>query len=81
MSQVEIVLKTEVYNSKNNPKIVLIDHPLVRSKLSLLRDKRTCSKDYRDLIYQIGLFVGLRATAHLSLREEENVCIIFKFCN
>lgn len=81
MSEVEIVLKTEVpTNGKGsgmNPKIVLVDHPLVRSKLSMLRDKRTSSKDYRDLIYQIGLFVGLRATANLKLNGEENVWFFY----
>ena len=31
-------------------KVVVIDHPLVMHKLSILRDKRTGTKEFRELV-------------------------------
>jgi len=31
-------------------KVTVVDHPLVQHKLALLRDKRTGSKDFRELM-------------------------------
>jgi len=31
-------------------KVTTVDHPLVQHKLALIRDKRTGSKDFRELI-------------------------------
>ena len=31
-------------------KVVILDHPLIQHKLSILRDKNTSTKDFRQLI-------------------------------
>jgi len=48
----------------------LIQHPLVSSKLSLLRDKTTDHKLFRELIYEITLMLGIEATKRLPLKEQ-----------
>lgn len=54
-------------------RVHVTDHPLVRTKLSIIRDKRTDSKVFRELVYEIGLYVGFQATAHLNTTIENNV--------
>lgn len=51
----------------------LTDHPLVRTKLSIIRDCKTDAKVFRELIYEIGLYVGFQATATLTTSAEKNV--------
>lgn len=53
--------------------IHITDHPLVRSKLSIIRDRRTDAKLFRELVYEIGLFVGYCATAGLDTDVEQSV--------
>ncbi len=35
----------------------IMDHPLIQHKISLLRDKHTGSKEFRELISEIAMFV------------------------
>ena len=44
-------------------------HPLVREKLTRLRDERTPPKDFRDLVGEIAMLVLYEATADLALDE------------
>lgn len=44
-----------------------ITHPLVKHKLSLLRDKSTSKKEFKELVDEITLFIGYEATKHLPL--------------
>lgn len=48
-------------------------HPLVRTKLSIIRDRKTDPKRFRELVYEIGLYVGFQATARLTTNVEESV--------
>ena len=50
---------------------VVIDHPLVRHKLGLMRDKNTSSKDFRDLVQEVAGLMVYEITRHLSLEEIE----------
>lgn len=50
---------------------VVIEHPLVRHKLGLLRDKNTPSKDFRDLVQEVAGLMVYEVTRHLSLEEIE----------
>ncbi len=43
-------------------------HPLIRHKLSILRNKRTEPKKFRELIREISMLLAYEATADLSLR-------------
>lgn len=54
-------------------RVHLADHPLIRTKLSIIRDRRTEPKRFRELVYEIGLYVGFQATACLATTAEENV--------
>lgn len=49
----------------------VITHPLIQHKLSLLRDKRTPSKDFRELISEVSMLMCYEATRDLPLKEIE----------
>jgi uracil phosphoribosyltransferase len=49
----------------------LIDHPLVQHKLSLLRDKRTTTQDFRNLIREVAILMGYEIFRDLPLEEVE----------
>jgi uracil phosphoribosyltransferase len=49
------------------------DHPLVKIKLSELRDKKTDSKRFRELVREIGALLGYEACKDLKLKELPNV--------
>lgn len=46
-------------------------HPLVKHKLTLLRDKRTKSKKFRELIREVAMLLCYEATADLAVAEIE----------
>lgn len=50
-------------------KVSVIDHPLVQHKLSVLRDRRTGTKDFRELIYEMSIMLGYEATRGLALED------------
>jgi len=50
-------------------KPVIFNHPLIQHKLSLARDKRTGSKEFRELISEIAMLMSYEATRDLSLEE------------
>ena len=49
----------------------LADHPLIQHKLSLLRDKNTGSKEFRELTAEITMLLCYEATRDLPLKEVE----------
>ncbi len=49
----------------------IIDHPLVQHKISLLRDKTTGTKEFRELVSEIAMFICYEATRDLPLKEIE----------
>ncbi|MCR4796536.1 MULTISPECIES: uracil phosphoribosyltransferase [Ruminococcus] len=49
----------------------IIDHPLVQHKISLLRDKNTGTKEFRELVSEIAMFICYEATRDLPLKEIE----------
>ena len=51
--------------------IFIMDHPLIQHKLTLLRDKRTGSKEFRELISEITMLMCYEATRDLPLKEVE----------
>ena len=50
-------------------KLFVMDHPLVVHKVSMLRNKTTSVKDFRELINEIALLMGYEATKDLKLTE------------
>ncbi len=45
----------------------VIDHPLVAHKLTIMRDKNTSVKEFRDLVGEIGMLITYEATRDLPL--------------
>ena len=49
----------------------IIDHPLVQHKLSLMRNKETSTKKFRQLLQEIAMFMGYEVTRDFPLTYEE----------
>ncbi len=52
-------------------KVVILEHPLIQHKLSILRDKNTSTKDFRQLINEISMLMIYEATRDLPTEEIE----------
>ena len=50
-------------------KVHVFDHPLIQHKLSILRDKHTSVKEFRELISEIAMLMCFEATRDLPLEE------------
>ena len=50
---------------------MILDHPLIQHKLSLLRNKNTGSKEFRELVGEISMLMCYEATRDLPLKEIE----------
>lgn len=48
-------------------KVIVFDHPLIQHKLSILRDKGTSTKDFRDLVNEIAMLMMFEATRDLPM--------------
>lgn len=46
-----------------------IDHPLITHKLSIMRNKKTGSKDFRELLNEIAMLMGYELTRDLPLED------------
>lgn len=55
----------------------IVDHPLITHKLSIMRSKKTGSKDFRELLNEIAMLMGYELTRDLPL---ENVNIETPIC-
>ncbi len=49
----------------------LIDHPLIQHKLTIMRNKNTSSKDFRQLLDEISMLMGYEITRNLPLKDVE----------
>jgi len=49
--------------------LVLVEHPLVQHKLTLLRDRDTTTKDFRQLVGEIAAFLCYEATRGLEVER------------
>ena len=52
-------------------KPMIVDHPLIQHKISLLRDKQTGTKEFRDLVSEIANLLCYEATRDLPTEEVE----------
>ena len=50
-------------------RVTVVDHPLVQHKLSILRDEKTGTKQFRDLVSELAVFEGYEATRDLPLED------------
>src|SRR6266851_9332339 len=51
--------------------VTILDHPLVRHKLSLMRARDTSTSKFRQLMREISLLLGYEATRDLALEETD----------
>jgi len=56
---------------ENDQKVHIMNHPLVAHKLTIMRDKNTSVKDFRDLVGEIGMLITYEATRDLPLTTKE----------
>lgn len=49
--------------------VVELNHPLIEHKLAILRDKKTGTKEFRELIKEIGMFLCYEAMSDAKLEE------------
>ena len=47
----------------------IVDHPLIQHKLTIMRNKKTGSKDFRTLLNEISMLMGFEITRDLPLED------------
>ena len=52
-------------------KITVFDHPLIKHKLTYIRDKNTGSKEFRELVTEVSTLMGYEVTRDMHLEEIE----------
>ncbi len=53
------------------PNLTIIEHPLIRHKVTLLRDKRTATRDFKALANEIAMLMAYEVTKDLPLEPVE----------
>ncbi len=51
--------------------VFVFDHPLIQHKITLLRDKNTSTKEFRELVSEIAMLMAYEVTRDLPLKEVE----------
>ena len=52
-------------------KIQVMEHPLIQHKIGIIRRTETSSKEFRELVSEIAMFMAYEATRGLKLRDIE----------
>ena len=58
-----------MYNGNEN--IVICDHPLVKHKITMLRNKETGTNEFRTIVEEIAMLEGFEALKDLPLEDVE----------
>lgn len=53
------------------PNLVVLDHPLIRHKITVLRDRRTSKKKFKELVDEVAMLMAYEVTKNLPLQEVE----------
>lgn len=53
----------------NEKKLLVMDHPLIQHKLSILRDVNTGTKEFKELVDEIATLIAYEATRDLPLTD------------
>ncbi|MBR6267382.1 MAG: uracil phosphoribosyltransferase [Selenomonadaceae bacterium] len=54
-----------------NDKLMVLDHPLIQHKLTLMRQKETGTKDFRELLEEIAMLMAYEISRDFPLHEVE----------
>lgn len=60
-----------MHNYEGNDKITVFDHPLLKHKVTLLRDKKTGTNEFRAMVEEIAMLMAFEALKDLPLKEIE----------
>ncbi|WP_026893499.1 uracil phosphoribosyltransferase [Clostridiisalibacter paucivorans] len=52
-------------------KVFVMDHPLIKHKITFMRDKNTGSKEFRELVKELSMLMGYEVTRNLPLEDIE----------
>lgn len=52
-------------------KVVEFNHPLIKHKLTFIRDKNTGSKEFRELVTEVSMLMAYEVTRDMALQEIE----------
>ncbi len=52
-------------------KVTIFDHPLIKHKLTYIRDKNTGSKEFRELVTEVSMLMAYEVTRNLPLEDIE----------
>jgi len=53
------------------PNLTVLDHPLIQHKLSILRDRETSTRDFKQLVGEIAMLMAYEATKDLATEPVE----------
>jgi uracil phosphoribosyltransferase len=53
------------------PNLTVLSHPLIQHKLTILRDKRTSTRDFKQLVNEIAMLMAYEVTKDLPLESVE----------
>lgn len=56
---------------KQYSNVTVMNHPMIQHKLTILRDKNTGVKEFRELVEELSMFMGYEVTRNISLEEVE----------
>ncbi|MFQ5549935.1 MAG: uracil phosphoribosyltransferase [Gemmatimonadales bacterium] len=56
-------------HSDRFPNLTVVDHPLVQHKLAVLRNRATTTRDFRNLVNELGKLLAYEATQDLDLED------------
>jgi uracil phosphoribosyltransferase len=54
-----------------HPNLTVLDHPLIQHKLTILRDKHTGTRDFKQLVSEIAMLMAYEVTSDLPLEPLE----------
>jgi len=58
---------TNIENPLSLPNVTVSNHPVLKHKITLLRDVETVTKDYRQLMKEVSFYLGYEATSNLEV--------------
>ena len=56
-----------MYNGNEN--VMICDHPLIKHKISMLRNKNTGTNEFRAIVEEIAMLIGYEALRDLEIKE------------
>ena len=61
----------DTFHPSDIPSLHLVDHPLIQHKLTIMRQKETGTKEFRELLSEIAMLMAYEITRDFPLRDVE----------